>query len=465
MGKMNDVNFDLLNHFFSVALSFLLSSILCWLIVRSFNATPIAHFMLRDTHAKQAMHRRPTPRIGGVGIIVSFVAVVCANAVYFGNDIVAALVSGLVVFLVGLREDIYRDVSPKARLLAAFLSAVLALHLSDSMITHLDLPSDVALVAVPALWIVVTLVWSAGLCHALNLIDGLNGLASGYVIIASLTLSVVAAKAGQNDIALLCMILVGALGGFIVFNWPFGRIFLGDGGAYDLGHILAWLGIVLVSRDVNVSPLSLLLILFWPVTDTLFTISRRLIYKRAVDQPDRFHFHHIVVRVVSSVAKGRLSRTIINSLAAVTMYPIMFGPAFLGVVFWNNPKGALVSLVCCLFAFVVFYVLLVDLLAARRLRRRRSKYTMHVSETLPKIERSELSGIFVEGCLALDVSIIRLVPGGDWRLEAVTGQSRTRKWVGTFNSDLDAWHAFIETLADEGIDSMVGFSSRIEHAS
>lgn len=443
-----------------ILMSFAVSAALCWFIITRFFLSPLAQNMVADTQAKQAMHRQITPRIGGVAILVSFTLVFALNVSDVKQDLLAVILAASVIFIAGLKEDIYRDVSPKYRLLAAFVSAGAAIYFSGSMITHLDLPGEKAFLANVGLWVIVTLVWSAGTCHALNLIDGLNGLASGYTIVALLALSLIAAKTGEPDIIMIALILTGALLGFYVFNWPFGKIFLGDAGAYTLGHIVAWLGIILSSRNPELSPLALLLILFWPVADTVFAMARRLIYRRAIGQPDRFHFHHIVVRVVARLSKGRLSHTLTNSTATLIMYPIMLGPALLGVAFWNKPVHALVALLVCIVAFMASYIVVVDLLAAGKLRRRRTKSNTRKQDLTPAFERSRFSGIFIEECLAVEVLIKRQDTDSEWTLEAIADQAPGRSWAETFKTDVDAWSAFMTSLERDGIEAILGIQSR-----
>lgn len=445
--------------FFSpqILMSFAVTAALCWLIITYSSRSSRMQAMVADTHATQAMHKRPTARVGGVAIFISFALVLSLNSHIIKLDVLAALLAVSIVFIAGLKEDLYRNVSPKTRLFAAFLSAGAASYFSGSLITHLDLPGGTAVPAFFGFWVVVTLVWSAGTCHALNLIDGLNGLASGYVVFATIALSLIAAQTGDRDIFLICLLLIGATLGFYVFNWPYGKIFLGDAGAYGLGHILAWLGIVLSTRQPELSPLALLLILFWPVTDTAFTIFRRLIYRHAVGQPDRFHFHHIVVRVVSRLAKGRLSHTMKNSIASLIIYPLLFVPAILGVIFWNKPAFALVALLTCLTIFMASYIIILDLLAARKLRSRATMFELQLQKMKPASERSSLSGIFIEDNLAVNIHILRRRPGSEWTLEAVADQAPGRSWNETFRSDLEAWNAFIETLKNEGIEAIAGY--------
>lgn len=453
--------FEVVSQFYpQVLFSFACSAALTWLIVRQSARTSRAYSMVSDTKAQQALHRQPTPRIGGVAVICSFALVMGVQGMRLQTDLLAPLLAASVVFIVGVKEDLYRDVSAKFRLLAAFMSAGAALYYGGGMITRLDLPGVDTMLAALGLWGVLTLVWSAGACHAFNLIDGLNGLASGYAIIASIALALIATKVGALDVVMIALTLVGAVFGFYVFNWPYGKIFLGDAGAYALGHIIAWMGIVLSARNPDVSPLALLLILFWPVADTVFTLVRRAVYGRALGQPDRFHFHHIAIRILRRLTHGKLSQTMLNSLSAVALYPIMLVPALLGVIFWNKPVHGLVALLVCVILFMSAYIVALGLLAARKLRCRKAKRAEPRPELQRAFEYSQYSGTFVGERVAVEIIIRRQDAESEWTLAASADRMPGRSWAETFKTDLDAWNAFITAVERDGIEAVVGGPSK-----
>lgn len=321
--------------------------------------------MMRDLTARQSTHTKPTPRVGGIGIIVA----VALGSVYWidqlGSDLVVSVGAGAIVFLVGLREDITRDVSPRARLLAAFLSAALAICLTGVLVPDLGLVPGILLYwFVPA--VAITLLWSAGTCHAMNLIDGLNGLSSLYSISAAVGFVMIAGYTGDADIQIVAGLLIAAVFGFFILNWPMGRIFLGDAGAYGIGHILAWLGIVLVARNPSVAGFAILLLLFWPVCDTLFSICRRLGTKRATDQPDRLHFHHLALRAFQLMARRNRSRQFDNPIAAIFLVPLFSLPIATGVYLWDQPLTAAFALAAYIALFVGTYNRYMKHLRSRR---------------------------------------------------------------------------------------------------
>lgn len=290
--------------------------------------------------AIQAVHVNPTPRVGGVAIFLSLVA---GALLSFGDatpTFAQFFVATSVLFVAGLLEDIGFAVSPRRRLLAATLASLIVVSMLGVSLHGLDFGPLDRLLAFGPLSIAFTILITAGCANAFNLIDGLNGLASFAAVIAALSLAAIASNAGAYDLAHLCLILSASLGGFLVLNFPFGKIFLGDAGAYTIGFLLAWVGVALVDWAPHVSPWAVLLTLFWPLAETLFTIVRRLRLRRSAMRPDRMHFHHVVLRSLEICALGRRRRHVANPLATVLMLPFVGAPAGFGVMLWNDSGSA-----------------------------------------------------------------------------------------------------------------------------
>ena len=132
------------------------------------------------------------------------------------------------------------------------------------------------------------------------------------------------------------VLIVSIVLGFAVINFPLGKIFLGDAGAYALGHILVWSSIILVNFDYTISPFSMLLIFFWPVGDTCLAIWRRLKLGNPTERPDRLHFHHVAMRLLEIRFLGRAKRHLANPIATILLIPFISIPQFLGVFYYSN---------------------------------------------------------------------------------------------------------------------------------
>ncbi len=407
-----------------------------------------ADHLHNDIGARQALHTRPTPRIGGTAVILSF-----ACALFFASDmleldVVLALLAGLLVFAVGLREDIFRDMSPRVRLFAALLSGVLALTLSQSMVPGLGLSGSDLLFSFGIVALGVTLLWSAGTCHALNLIDGLNGLAAGYTIAAAAALYAIAGLTGDADIQVAAALLMASVGGFLVLNWPFGRIFMGDAGAYAIGHVLAWLCILLMARNPEVSGFAMLLVLFWPIGETTYSIIRRRLGKRATGLPDRMHFHHIVVRGLGRLMGPDLWRAHHNSLATLVLVPLFVTPMLVGLAFWDQPGLSATALAFFTALYILTYVAAVRFMSQRRARRARSRaLPLHTISLPSAAELSAHSGAYLADENDVTVHIYRDHPEAAWRLRTELPEIGEVFWEERYETESEAFSAFESYLS------------------
>ena len=337
-----------------LAISFVVSGSASLVITIVFSKTTAKSTTRNDTSAVQAAHTRPTPRIGGLAIVLGLVA---ASLIVFISDTlsthVALILSALPVFFVGLAEDLGGLASPRNRLLAAAVSGALFILLMGQWIPRTDIPVlDFAMLWTPFA-VSLSLFLSVGISHAFNLIDGLNGLAATTAVGVALALSIIARQAGLSEHGNFLFILSAAIAGFLVLNFPFGKIFLGDAGAYVLGHLLVWASISILWNASSVTPLAVLLIFFWPIADTIMAILRRYSSGKPITQPDRLHFHQLAMRAVEIVLLGRNKRKLANPLATILTLPFVILPMIAGVFFAHDPSKAAIA---CVFFGVTFYV-------------------------------------------------------------------------------------------------------------
>ena len=254
-----------------------------------------------DLSGPQKFHAFAVPRIGGIGIFLSLLATGLIAHVFLGLDrgylALQLIVCSLPAFLVGLLEDITKKIGVKTRLIATAISAGLVGYLLNAWIVSIQVPSIDWLLGIGAISIIFTIVGITGLANAYNIIDGFNGLASMVGMISLLAIGYVAFKANDPVLASTCLIVLGAIGGFFIWNYPRGLIFLGDGGAYLIGFLIACLSILLVQRNPSVSPWFALLVNAYPIFETLFTIWRRKVHQgKNPGLPDGAHFHSLIYR-------------------------------------------------------------------------------------------------------------------------------------------------------------------------
>jgi UDP-N-acetylmuramyl pentapeptide phosphotransferase/UDP-N-acetylglucosamine-1-phosphate transferase len=331
-----------------------------------------------DTQAGvQKFHRGSVPRIGGVAIAIGLCAALGWSAWrrLIGAEAMWLLLAALPAFAAGLAEDVTKRVGVLARLGATMVAAGLGGWLLGAWLPRLGLgPVDAWLAAWPVLSIGLTLVAVAGVANAVNIIDGFNGLAAGTTLLMFAALGYVAWAVGDTLLVQVCLAMAGALLGFLVWNYPRGLIFLGDGGAYLVGFVLAEVAVLLVVRQPQVSPWFGLLVCLYPVTETMFSIyRRRFIHGISPGVPDGLHLHTLIYRRLVRWAAGHEAARDITLRNSATS-PYLWGLSTLSIVpavlFWRHEALLIASALAFVAVYVWLYAKLVRFRSPRWLRRR-----------------------------------------------------------------------------------------------
>jgi UDP-GlcNAc:undecaprenyl-phosphate/decaprenyl-phosphate GlcNAc-1-phosphate transferase len=253
----------------------------------------------KPNHRK--VHTRIMPRLGGLGIYAAFIGAYFAVQPfipeglfrhYDKNLINAMLAGGSIIVLIGALDDRF-ELSAKVKLLGQIIAACVVVFGFGVKIDLLNIPFGEAMQPV-ASWISIpiTILWIVGVTNAINLIDGLDGLAAGVSAIAIGTILVMAAVMGFAPVILLSALLLGGVIGFLVYNFHPAKIFMGDTGSLFLGFGLATLSMLGFKQVTMVSFVTPLLIIGVPLSDTFFAIVRRWINKKPIFAPDKGHLHH-----------------------------------------------------------------------------------------------------------------------------------------------------------------------------
>jgi UDP-N-acetylmuramyl pentapeptide phosphotransferase/UDP-N-acetylglucosamine-1-phosphate transferase len=315
-----------------------------------------------DTTGPQKFHAGPVPRIGGLGIFIALVVgciVVALRDREIGESALVLLACGLPAFGAGIAEDLTKDLSPRRRLFFTAMSAGLAAMFAAGLITRTDIPGLDWVVSYPAGAVLVTVFVVAGVANAVNIIDGFNGLASMCVVMMLVALAYVAFEVGDRLIMLLALAGVGAVLGFFFWNFPAGLIFLGDGGAYFLGFYVAELAILLLHRNPSVSPLFPLLLCFYPVFETLFSIYRKR-YLRGISPgvPDGVHLHMLVYKRLMRFAVGtRNARDMKrrNSMTSPYLWMLCMLSVIPAMLWWDSTPVLAVFVALFALLYVAIY--------------------------------------------------------------------------------------------------------------
>jgi UDP-N-acetylmuramyl pentapeptide phosphotransferase/UDP-N-acetylglucosamine-1-phosphate transferase len=313
------------------------------------------------------------PRVGGAAILFGLLAValwamIVSRAI--GREMLLVIACGLPPLVAGLLEDVTKQVGVRTRLLATALAGVLAFFLLGAQLREVQMPGLDWLMGFTAFSLLFTVVAVSGVANAVNIIDGFNGLASAVCAITLLSLAYVGWQVGDALVVSMALAGVGALLGFLLWNWPRGLIFLGDGGAYFVGYLVAVLSFLLVARHRGVvSPWYPMLLFIYPVFETLFSIWRRKVVRgSSPGLPDGLHLHQLVFRRLVRWAVGRrdaASLTLRNSLTAPYLWLLSCLAAVPATLFWRYPFVLMgfVALFCI--TYVWLYLRLVRFRALR----------------------------------------------------------------------------------------------------
>lgn len=341
----------------SFFISFILSALITLLIIKKVKWHSVA--MDSDILGVQKFHSRAVPRIGGIGIILAVMMTGLISVLRLpalGPWMGMILLCAMVAFYGGIIEDFTQKVSPIRRLICTMIAAALGYYFLDARIERIDWPFASSLF--PYMWISLplTVFAVAGIANAVNIIDGFNGLASVVTICMLLSLGYVAFQVNDTAVFILALMVAGAIAGFLIWNYPGGLIFLGDGGAYFIGFMLGELAVLLVMRNPQVSTWYAALLLIYPVFETLFSIYRRFFIRgTSPGLPDGIHLHSLIFRRLVRWAVGpRDARALMRRNAMTSPYLWLFSlmAVIPATLLWRH--SGMLMLFC--FLFIVSYV-------------------------------------------------------------------------------------------------------------
>ncbi len=308
------------------------------------------HFGVLD-HARSSrkIHGQPIPRLGGIAIVVSFFAPLIGLLLFHSevgtlflaerDHVIGLFVGGIAIALLGLYDDL-RGANATKKFLVQFGVAALLYRLGfrfDVIANPFGEPITLGWLSLP-----VTLLWIAGVINAMNLIDGLDGLAGGVALVAVLTTFLVSLQRGHPLMMLFSAALAGSIVGFLFYNFNPASIFMGDTGSMFLGFVLAATAMQTNQKaSTAVAIVIPAIALGLPIMDTLLAMARRALRGRPLFQPDKEHIHHKLM------ARGLSHRQAVLVLYGLC---IMLGSVALILTYTNSGQAALLLLVLGLVA-------------------------------------------------------------------------------------------------------------------
>jgi UDP-GlcNAc:undecaprenyl-phosphate GlcNAc-1-phosphate transferase len=316
--------------------------------VLSFFFTPVARQLafklgiLDIPKDDRKVHKEPIPYLGGAAIYASaiFTMLIFSD---LDKTAVSIMVGGTVIFLIGLIDDI-KDISPKLKLAGQIIAAMIAVY-GGAKINYITNPiPGYNVIYLEHFATPISILWIVGITNTINLVDGLDGLASGVAAISASTMMFMASISGFDYILLECAVIAGSSLGFLPYNFNPAKIFMGDTGALFLGYMLAVISILGFLKTVTLAAIIIMvLVLGIPLFDTFFAIVRRIRNKKPIMEADRGHVHHRLL------AKGFTQRQTVLILYIVS---ILFGAA---AIFFSDSEPLEGSLVIGAVSIIIVY--------------------------------------------------------------------------------------------------------------
>lgn len=294
-----------------------------------------------DAPNYRKVHARIMPRLGGLAIFLAFligVAVLQPQSQFS----LAIIIGACIIVATGVIDDM-REISAKAKMLGQIVAALIVIFVGGIQIDFINLPFggqlDFGFLSIPF-----TILWIVGITNAINLIDGLDGLAAGVSSIALITLSGMAFIMGDMFVLAFAAILAAATIGFLFYNFHPAKIFMGDTGALFLGFMISVLALLGYKNFTIISLIIPVIMLGVPISDTFFAIVRRYRMKKKWSDPDKSHLHH---RLLDMGFTHRQTVLIIYGIA------MMFG---LAAIIFSMAKlwGAILLITVILIAIEIF---------------------------------------------------------------------------------------------------------------
>jgi UDP-GlcNAc:undecaprenyl-phosphate/decaprenyl-phosphate GlcNAc-1-phosphate transferase len=370
-----------------VVLLIFIAAALAWLLCVIVISRLRKHAQNYDENLPQRFHQGSVPRIGGMAVaLASFAAWLSAcalDALGALNNVplplqtsLPWLVVCLPAFAAGLADDFTQKLGVRWRLLASMASAALGCWLLGLAVPRLGIAGlDAYWMSMPWLGMALAFAGMAGLPHAMNIIDGYNGLAGMVAVMVCSAIAYVALQQGDRVLAGYMVCVVGATLGFLFWNYPRGLIFAGDGGSYFWGIVIAVASISLVQKHAAVSPWFVMLLLIYPVWETVFSIYRKLARGQSPGMADSMHFHQLVYkRLVRGVFHDDATRQMLMRNNRTSPYLWAFSGLTVApaVLFWYSTP--ILMFFCALFVvtYVAAYLMIVRFKTPKWLRIKRT---------------------------------------------------------------------------------------------
>ena len=251
-----------------------------------------------DKPQKRRVNTKEMPTIGGLAIYLSFFIGLFFFQPITHEELFPIFIGATIIVITGIIDDI-KEISPKMKLLGIIIAALVVIYFGDIRMDQITLPligeMNLGIFSLP-----LTLIWILAITNAINLIDGLDGLATGVSVIALTTMGIIGyffVGADNIFVTILVFSLISAALGFLPYNFYPAKIFLGDTGALFLGFMISILSLFNLKNVTMISLIIPIVILGIPITDTIYAILRRYLNKLPISSADKNHMHHRLMSI------------------------------------------------------------------------------------------------------------------------------------------------------------------------
>ncbi|WP_394141244.1 glycosyltransferase family 4 protein [Cytobacillus oceanisediminis] len=248
-----------------------------------------------DKPNQRKVHAKIMPRLGGLAIYLSFIIGIVILQPKDPNEpyALAIVLGSFVILITGMLDDML-ELSAKYKFGGQLAAALIVVFVGGVSVPFINLPFG-GQIEFGYLSIPLTILWIVGITNAINLIDGLDGLAAGVSSIALVTISLMAVIMGNGYVAAVSSIVLFSTLGFLFYNFHPAKIFMGDTGALFLGYMISVLSLLGFKNVTLISFIVPIIILGVPISDTFFAIIRRIVNKKPISAPDKSHLHHCLL--------------------------------------------------------------------------------------------------------------------------------------------------------------------------
>ena len=296
----------------SFLICLIIAAVLTSSIATIFKSRFFTHSIYSQSHW---LHENRISRFGGLAIVIALsIYAWLFNSEKF-SELQLILISASPLFIAGMLEDFSVHISPFLRIFAGLFGSLIFIYTTGIYLVDVDIPLFGTLPLKPIAGVVITIMIISTMPHAFNLTDGLNGLSSGFGALAAMVMAFISYDLGDTDHFISSLALLGAILGFWIFNISAGSVFLGDCGAYLIGHLIALLGISICETNPAVSIWVMVLIVAYPLVELMVTIFRRFLGQVSIMAPDTKHFHHLLFLKITGFVTFKKVHA--NSLSAI----------------------------------------------------------------------------------------------------------------------------------------------------